>query len=361
MRRPVVKLEEKKQWLMFNQSIKRIGWACKYVADPSLSKADAQLDESQYRERSTTRAWLARQPPADAESRMLDIISNNAASLLRLVEWCGSQEPSLRMMRIGSGQLPLYTHSDWRDWWQRSDIQTLCETSYRKVGEAARRLDVRLSMHPGQFTCLASDRDEVVARSVEEMEYHGDLIRWMGYGVKFQDFKCNVHVSGRRGTAGIRAIYPHLSPEVRNTITLENDEYSTGLDELITLADLVPLVVDNHHHFIHSHGEILRPADDRYKTAVDSWRGVRPVMHYSASREVYTADDDPWQLPDWDAMIKRAPRGKLRAHSDSYTNYALNDLMLEFWQYTDIMAESKLKNLASHGILADWRSRHHIA
>jgi hypothetical protein len=38
---------------------------------------------------------------------------------------------------------------------------------------------------------------------------------------------------------------------------------------------------------------------------------------------------------------------KLRAHSDFMWNNAVNDWALSFWDYADIMVESKAKNLAS--------------
>ena len=46
----------------------------------------------------------------------------------------------------------------------------------------------------------------------------------MGYGRTFQDFKINVHISGRQGPAGIKAVLPRLSQEARNCITIENEE-----------------------------------------------------------------------------------------------------------------------------------------
>ena len=53
-------------------------------------------------------------------------------------------------------------------------------------------------MHPGQFVVLASVTPDIVERSIAEFEYHANLIRWMGYGKVFQDFKCNVHISGKQ-------------------------------------------------------------------------------------------------------------------------------------------------------------------
>ena len=130
-------------------------------------------------ERSTTVAWLNRQTRDVAEERMWDIMVHNAAAAKRLVEYVGSLPPELRMVRLGSNQLPCATQHEWMYFWSRPDVLAYCEKHYAQVGEAARRLDVRLSMHPGQFCVLASDNDEIVERSIEEFEYHANLIQWL--------------------------------------------------------------------------------------------------------------------------------------------------------------------------------------
>ena len=106
-------------------------------------------------------------------------------------------------------------------------------------------------MHPGQFTVLASDNPDIVERSIEEFEYHVDVARWMGFGQQFQDFKINVHISGRKGPAGIIDVYPRLSQEARNTITIENDELSWGTEASLELEKDVALVLDIHLSLIH--------------------------------------------------------------------------------------------------------------
>ena len=327
---------------------KRIGFACKYL-HYNQSQPKKLLEELQrpLTERSTTVAWLNRQSKDVAEERMWDIMAHNAAAAKRLVEYVGSLPPELRMVRLGSNQLPCYTQRDWSYFWQRPDVIAYGEREYAKVGEAARALDVRLSMHPGQFCVLASDNNEIVERSIEEFEYHATLIRWMGYGKRFQDFKCNVHISGRQGPAGIRESLKRLSPEARNTITIENDENKWGLEHSLELADDLALVLDIHHHWCRE-GEYIEPNDDRIKRVVASWRGVRPAMHYSCSREDLLSSHSATQRPDFAALTEQGyKKGKLRAHSDYMWNSAVNEWALSHWTWADIMVEAKAKNLAS--------------
>tara|TARA_B100001287_G_scaffold276861_1_gene290268 strand:- start:19910 stop:20521 length:612 start_codon:yes stop_codon:yes gene_type:complete len=169
----------------------------------------------------------------------------------------------------------------------------------------------------------------------------------MGYGKSFQDFKCNVHISGRQGPAGIKAVLPRLSAEARNTITIENDENKWGIEASLELCEDVALVLDIHHHWVNS-GEYISPSDDRFARIIDSWRGVRPVIHYSVSREDILVEHPIDSKPDMDILLSgEYKKAKLRAHSDYMWNNAVNDWALSFLAHADIMVESKAKNLAS--------------
>jgi UV DNA damage endonuclease len=330
-------------------NINRIGFACKYM-HPDQTQKKKLLEEIQrpLNTRSTTVQWLNRQTRDVAEERLWDIMVHNIASYKRLITYVGNLPPELRMVRLGSDVLPVYTQRDWSYYWRLPDVVAYCEKEFAKVGDTARALDVRLSMHPGQFTVLASDNPEIVNRSIEEFEYHTDVIRWMGYGKTFQDFKCNVHISGREGPTGIRNAIKRLSPEARNVLTIENDENKWGLEHSLELVNDCALVLDIHHHWCRE-GEYIQPTDDRFARVIDSWRGVRPAIHYSYSRNEHLPEGFAHDtMPDMPALLEAGyKKGKLRGHSDYYPNQLVNDWALSFLPYTDIMCESKCKNLAS--------------
>ena len=330
-------------------NIKRIGFACKWIDRPDQVLGIKPTDDAkQYNTGTTTVAWLNRQTREVAEQKLWDLMVQNIESTRKLIERVGNLHESLRMVRISSDILPVYTQSDWSYFWRRPDVVSYCEQALGKVGELARLLDVRLSFHPGQFTVLASDNDDIVRRSIEEFEYHADMIRWMGYGRTFQDFKCNVHIAGRRGAQGIFDVYSRLSPEARNTLTIENEEMKHGLDDCLVLSSAgIPIVLDIHHHWVRE-GEYISINDDRTKRVLESWRGLRPTLHYSCSREDYLVDHDTITPPDHSSLLESGhKKSKLRAHSDFYWNRATNEWALSFLEHFDIMCESKGKNIAS--------------
>jgi UV DNA damage endonuclease len=327
----------------------RVGFCCKWLSDPSeCGGMKVNASNRELNGRSTTMRWL-REHPEEAEQRQWDIMNHNAAAALRMVETVGALRPELRMVRLGSEMLQGYTEPNWKAWWQQVDIQRHLERIFRPIGDRARELGVRLDFHPGQFCVLASESDGIVERSIEEFEYHADMARWMGYGSTWHDhgFGINVHLSGKGGPDKFLRTLGRLSPEARNLITIENDEISYGLDVTLAVADHVALVLDIHHHFIKT-GEYIDPTDPRAQRVIESWRGVRPLCHYSVSREDILVDHDPGVRPDLGSLLARGfKKQKLRAHSDFYWNSAVNDWAATFSPWFDIECESKGKNLAS--------------
>lgn len=336
--------------------IKRIGFACKWIDRPDqVLGISAKDDARNYSTGTTTIAWLSRQTVALAEQKLLDLVVQNLQNTLNLVTRVGALPVGQRMVRLSSEILPVYTHRTWSYYYQRADIIALCALGFAKIGDTARALGVRLSFHPGQFCCIVSANPGIVERSIEELEYHADMARWMGYGQAKLDYKINVHLSGQLGVAGFDTAWQKMSPELRNCLTLENDEFQMGLDELLILKDKVGIVLDVHHHMIRTH-EYIMASDDRIKHVLDSWAGQRPVVHYSQSREDYLIDHDPEKLIDIAALLENGyKKGKLRGHSDFMWNRAVNRWARQHWEWADIMVEAKAKNIASTELLNQWQ------
>jgi UV DNA damage endonuclease len=328
--------------------MKRIGFACKWIDNADQIDGIKPNDSAKkYNTGTTTIAWLDRQSKKVAEEKIWDLMVSNITSVQKLVDKVGTLDSHLRMVRLSSDILPVFTHSSYSYFWKQADVIAYLEKNLILVGDSARKNNVRLSFHPGQFTVLASINPGIIEKSIEEFEYHASMAAWMGYAKKFQDFKINIHISGKLGPDGIRAAYTRLSPEARNCITIENEENSWGLADCLTIGDLVPIVLDVHHNWIRE-GKYISPDDTQVKQVIDSWRGVRPTMHYSVSREDYLVDHTSKIAPCHPELLSsKHNKQKLRAHSDFYWNDAVSTWAASFWENFDIMCESKAKNLAS--------------
>ena len=333
--------------------VRRIGFCCQwYHHDQTLKKKQLEEIQRPYNTKATTVRWL-NEHKNQAEAKLDMVVKHNIESLKKLIAKVGELPEERRMVRLGSPVLPMATEETWRYYIDSKEIVNYCEKHFAEVGELARRLNVKVSYHPGQFTVLASESEDVVRRSIDEFEYHVNMARWMGFGKSFQDgCKINVHISGRQGPEGIIKVLPRLSPEARNLITIENDEMGWGLDATLQLEKHVALVLDIHHHLIRDE-EFIQPNDDRVKRVVDSWRGTRPTMHYSYFRDENLA---PAGLGDRlhqelhnprDLVARGCKKQKLRAHSDLLPNRASNEWALSFAENFDIQVEAKWKNLAA--------------
>ena len=332
---------------------KRIGFCCQWFHhDQSLKKKELEEIQRPFNTKASTVRWL-NEHKEEAEEKLDMVVKHNIDSLKRLVAKAGTLPPERRMCRLGSPVLPMATEKTWRYFIESKEMVAYCEKHFAEVGDLARKLDVKVSFHPGQFTVLASETPDIVDRSIDEFEYHANMARWMGFGKSFQDgCKINVHISGRQGPAGIVKALPRLSPEARNLITIENDEMGHGLEKSLELEKHLALVMDIHHHWIRDE-EYIEPNDDRVKRVIDSWRGVRPTMHYSYSRDTALA---PAQLGDKmhtemhnikDLLDRGCKKQKLRAHSDLLPNRKVNDWALSFNEQFDIQVEAKAKNMAA--------------
>ena len=334
---------------------RRIGFCCKYIDRKDQVNGIKATDTcKKYNTGTTTIAWLNRQTTSVADDKMWSLVKSNIASIKNLVHKVSEYPDELKMVRLSSDLLPAYTELKWGQFYHNPLVEQYISQQLASVGQFARDNNVRLSMHPSQFCVLASADDDIVQRSIADFEYHADIARWMGYGKEFQDFKINVHISGKRGPQGIINALSYLSPEARNCLSIENEENSWGLDDTIELADHCALVLDIHHHLIHS-GEYIQAADDRIKRVIDSWRGKRPVIHYSVSREDLLKDFDNQVLLEMDQMLASGlNKQKLRAHSDFMWNRAVNEWAYTHWAWADVQVEAKGKNIASYELYLQW-------
>lgn len=176
------------------------------------------------------------------------------------------------------------------------------EAVYRLAGETAARLDIRLSLHPDQFTLLSSPDEGVTARSIDELVYQAGVAERIGADA------ITLHGGGaygdrRAALARLEANLERLPETVRSRLVLEND------DRIYTPADLLPLcartglpfVYDVHHHRCHPDGQSIEAVTEQ---ALATWLR-EPLFHLSSPRDGWQGANprphhdyiDPGDLP----------------------------------------------------------------
>ena len=251
--------------------------------------------------------------------------------LRAILEYLDRQD--IRMYRMATALAPYASHPELTQFHGQVDE---CAAELAEVGALARRLDVRLSTHPGQYTVLNSERPEVQAAAAAELEVQASLLDALGLG---PEAVVVLHVGG--GAGGVPAAadrflagFERLSERARARLVIENDDRVFGVGDVLEIASRTGLrgVFDIHHHRCHDPVGI----DDReaLERALATWpAGVTPKVHFSSPRLDLGEDG---RFPE------------LRAHADLIDPIAFEGFLrhtaagLEF----DVMLEAKAKDLA---------------
>ncbi|GAB3957585.1 UV DNA damage repair endonuclease UvsE [Spirosoma harenae] len=246
-----------------------------------------------------------------------ELALKNVQDLLKIVDW-----------NIGNGFGLFRISSDLFPWASEYRISNLPDfPDIRATLEEIGSRPIRLTIHPGPFNKLAGE-GKVLANTQIDLEYQSELFDLMGLTPSHWN-KINIHVGGTYGDKAATLTrfvqnFSLLSENLRARLTVENDDRVS----LYTVADLVsvyertgiPIVFDYFHHLLNPG---TQTEEEAFLTAYNTW-DVRPVFHYSNSRQVY-----------------EDPKARREAHAD--------------WLYTpantygkevDIVFECKMKDLA---------------
>jgi UV DNA damage endonuclease len=316
----------------------RVGAACVWV------NPDYTVDRK-FNQRSATVAYVSGLRPRERHEYLHDIAMHNTRTLRFQLQELARLPKPLRMWRIASGLLPLKTHKVSDSYYRDSDAHSLIGERLAWCGRFAREHGIRLSFHPGQYVVLGSRTPAVRAASVMEMEYHGEIYHRMEYRGWHQDgFAINVHVGLKDPDIPLlRKTIRGLDSSVRNTMTLENDEFSWSTERIVHhFGDLVPVVLDVHHHWIHE-GRRLKPTDPLVDAIRATWRGVQPKLHLAMSNPELTGAGPRDRLSLNPLLRNGQTKSSLRAHSLHPWHTRSIDYAARFGY--DIMWEGKDKNV----------------
>lgn len=151
--------------------------------------------------------------------------------------------------------------------------------------------NIRISVHPGQYTVLNSMNEDVVERSILELEYHVDILESLG---ATQNSKMIIHVGGVFGDKAsaidrfISVVNNRLSERIKRHLIIENDDRLFNAEEVFYIATKtgLPMVFDNLHNECNP-GPSLFSEKELLLLAFSTWSkdDGRPKIHYSQQAE----------------------------------------------------------------------------
>jgi len=237
--------------------------------------------------RAATHRYVSTLTPKARRAYLGAIARDNAEALVAAVHHCRSL--GIGAFRINSQVLPLGTHPVSGYSLDRIDRTGEARRTFLEAAAVARRLDVRLSLHPDQFVVLNSEREVVVESSLGEVEFQAEIAELVGADMVV------LHGGGAAGgkeaaLARLARGVERLSGRARGRLALENDDRMFTPADLLPLCNRlgIPLVYDVHHHRCNGDGLSEREASSR---AAASWSGRQPYFHISSPKAGWHGGD----------------------------------------------------------------------
>ena len=213
-----------------------------------------------------------------SEKMFLEVLEENLIDLRKILK--NNEKYNIKLFRISSDIVPLGSHSINEIPWHKHFQKELNE-----LGEFIKKCGMRVSMHPGQYTVLNAEKEEIVAKAIKDLEYHARLLDSLGVD---SSNKIILHIGGGYGdkkAAISRFIenYKKLSTSVKNRLVIENDDKIFNIEDALFVSGEIniPVIFDNLHH--QCNHEKNMPIKEIMKRVAKTWqeKDSHIKVHYS--------------------------------------------------------------------------------
>lgn len=178
--------------------------------------------------------------------RLRELTAENLASLDQVLTFL--ERHDIRLYRLSSNLIPFASHPiNTIPWW------TEFGPDFRHLGKRIRKLGIRVSTHPGQYTVLNSPTPSIVTAAVAELVYQARLLDALG-----TDRTCKIVIHGGGLYGATKAVAlgrfveraRDLPKGVLERLVIENDDRLFDADEVLGASRQpgIPVVFDWLHH-----------------------------------------------------------------------------------------------------------------
>lgn len=119
-----------------------------------------------------------------SEKRLKEIIKSNLDCLLNILRY--NKENRIYFFRITSDLIPFASHPIMNLDWQK-----YFKSDFLQIGQFIKKNNMRITMHPGQYTVLNSINHKVYKNSLLDLAYHIEVLDLMELDSKA---KIQIHV-----------------------------------------------------------------------------------------------------------------------------------------------------------------------
>ena len=256
--------------------------------------------------------------------KLIEIISHNLNSLENIIDY--NIDNNIHLFRISSDIIPFGSNQvNTVDW------DYIFSEKLHNIGIKIKNANIRVSMHPGQYTVLNSLDLNIVKKAISDLEYHNKFLDALNVDSKN---KIILHIGGIYGNKNgeIKRFidgYNSLSDNIKSRLVIENDERMYSIFDILEISKIsgIPVVFDNLHNQ-------LNPSDN-------SMSEIEWINECSKT----------WKTEDGAQKIHYSQQNlykKLGSHSDTIK---INEFMKFHSKLNtdniDIMLEVKDKNLSA--------------
>ncbi|MFW6009431.1 MAG: UV DNA damage repair endonuclease UvsE [archaeon] len=221
-----------------------------------------------------------------------ELAFKNILDLEKIIKW--NIKNNILVYRMSSDMFP------WMSEYNIHEIPNFNQIKNKliEIGNICKCEGHRVSFHPGPFNCLASPTENVVNKTIKELNQHSEIMDIMGFEAN-HNTKINIHIGGsykdkEKTAKRFNENFYKLDKNTQKRLTIENDDklnlYTVKeLYDLIYKKIKIPIVFDYHHHLLNS-GNLSE--EKALYLAISTWNGIKPTFHYSSSKKIYENNDN---------------------------------------------------------------------
>lgn len=206
----------------------------------------------------------------EPHDKLIESTLHNIKETLKCLEWV--RDNNINMYRVSSALIPFY---EFWEWYKNPII--LSELT--KASKYAKNHNIRLTIHPDQFTVLNSENIDVINNSLKILDYHNKLANILGIN------EIIIHIGRTKGDYRESFIntVSKLDSDIKSKLLLENC-HKIKIAEIIDICKTTNIrpCLDVHH---------MRVANDitdfrKYVSDIRLlWKGKKPICHISSGKE----------------------------------------------------------------------------
>lgn len=266
-----------------------------------------------------------------------DRILNNLIVTNETIRYCSQHN---LCYRLSSDLFPLITYQaagvDLEDLPNHDDIQDAFDLIENTISETK----VRISAHPDQFNVLASTNEQMVEKTITELNFASSLMDRFSLGAD-HNTPINIHIQnskdGSREEIAHRFLknFRRLDENCQKRLVVENDDKEAAWS-VAKLLDIfhpitkIPITYDSHHFRLNNPENLS--AESAAKACAETWGSFKPLFHFSNGRKdnldrahsdyVYELHEELFELDvdiDYEYKLKDMTIKKFK---ESYSTYA---------------------------------------